>query len=941
MATKHSNHLLASAFDDALTQLSQIFNSSAAHGTAEPQSETSVNQPALILYSPIEGGEGVIDLTVKLMAESTDAFVKEIDILQLVSEQPKSFWTDLSKAEGNEGSESDSDSEDNNAAGYFNMQEPINNAKLSKLVDSAISKSNNPSEVGEQPKSNRHIVYIRDFGFLATFAPTCYKRIVDTVLQRRSQDGNDKPAEISTAVILGASPLLIKGGLFQKESSKKRGRRDSSPGPSFMSFLMSLRPESQSNSENSSLDDWGEGKDAEKLRDQRLRQQHEMWNNGSLTDHIHTHLGRTRVLAGGSSQSKRLPTCVVVPTKRDPKQERLAREKRRLELNWLQVQMALLATGGELNNKDRPSESGESPDDFTSKCKGNVVGYGAIKRVADRAMGQARASPESSGSAPITITWEEYCAAWSAEEQRDRERANWMKSSVPTKQAGSEDNDTDGKSPSEDGDAESEVDTVDPLVEWVKKQGLTSYEEKMLNCLVRPADIPTGFDAVHLPDATIDAIRTLVSLRLICPEAFETGILKQNNMSGALLFGPPGTGKTHLAKAVAKESGARMISIKASDIHEKYVGEGEKSIEALFKLARRLKPCIIFIDEADALFGARVAAKDNCSRWRTDMLTQFTQEMDGMLSSDVVVIGATNRPADLDDAILRRLPCRVLVELPDPDAREAILSILLKDEQLDSDVSLKDLADRTPTYSGSDLKNLCVKAAFESAKELANVSWTDKKWKKMKPSSSGISTPPASDSGTNGARPNTPTYTRKLAKRHFMSALKEVRASTSEKQTSLTELRRWNEQFGSGGQSGRTGGYSGGTGSYSGGTSGYSGGTGGYSAGTGGYSGGAGGYFGGTGGYSDRSGGYSGTTNGYSGISQPASTNDYSGSIEGTGNNGTSGQNPPGLDSNWRKKLGISGSGSGAMAGCTFGPPPGTNEMGTSLPGASAVGAGA
>ncbi|ELU35948.1 ATPase [Rhizoctonia solani AG-1 IA] len=207
---------------------------------------------------------------------------------------------------------------------------------------------------------------------------------------------------------------------------------------------------------------------------------------------------------------------------------------------------------------------------------------------------------------------------------------------------------------------------------------MDSYERQMLDCLIRPGtqqswrmhykvisyrwvhidDLQSGFDAVHLPDSTIETIRTVVSLQLVCPEAFQTGILKQYNMSGALLFGPPGTGKTLLAKAIAKESGARMLSVKPSDILERvstaFPGEEEKKVQALFKLARRLKPCVIFIDEVDALFGARMSARnDNSSRWRTDMLTQFTQEMDGMLSSDVIVIGATNRPFDLDDAIIR------------------------------------------------------------------------------------------------------------------------------------------------------------------------------------------------------------------------------------------------------------------------------------------------
>ncbi|CCO32534.1 Protein MSP1 AltName: Full=Tat-binding homolog 4 [Rhizoctonia solani AG-1 IB] len=295
-------------------------------------------------------------------------------------------------------------------------------------------------------------------------------------------------------------------------------------------------------------------------------------------------------------------------------------------------------------------------------------------------------------------------------------------------------------------------------------------------------------------------------------------------MSGALLFGPPGTGKTLLAKAIAKESGARMLSIKPSDILEKCVGEDEKNIRALFKLARRLKPCVIFIDEADALFGARISAKqEKSARWRTDMLTQFTQEMDGMLSSDVTVICATNRPFDLDDAIIRRLPCRMLVDLPDTAARKAILGILLREENLGADVDLMELANQTPQFSGSDLKHVCVMAAYESAKELANISWNDKKGKKPDSSISLVSglslVPPESGirqadepvaSGSETGKDKEPTSDkariREIGKRHFAHALGQVRASTSETQNSLVELRRWDQKFGSSSHSNRSAG---------------------------------------------------------------------------------------------------------------------------------------
>ncbi|KAF8595721.1 AAA-domain-containing protein [Ceratobasidium sp. AG-I] len=395
------------------------------------------------------------------------------------------------------------------------------------------------------------------------------------------------------------------------------------------------------------------------------------------------------------------------------------------------------------------------------------------------------------------------------------------------------------------------------LIERVKRQKLGQYERPFLDCIVDTTQITTNFESVCLPEDTVDTLRSLVSLPLLCPEEFKAGILKQHTMSGALLFGPPGTGKTLFAQAVAKESGANMISVKPSDIMDKYVGESEKLVHGLFELARRLHPCIVFIDELDALFGSRThAGQQSSARWHTSMLTEFMQEMDGLMTSQVVVIGATNRPFDLDDAVLRRLPCRMLVDLPDKAAREEILKIMLREEALAEDVKLENLAGRTDSYSGSDLKNLCVAAAVNAVKDNVTVPWKtgSKKGKERAPGqsfartrpsasitpvteptgatitevldapsatgpddttdsssatpkstadstepSANASSPPSS-TGLEPARNKSPFVTsRVLANKHFTHALSQVGASSSADQTTLNEIRTWNTKYGSGG----------------------------------------------------------------------------------------------------------------------------------------------
>jgi SpoVK/Ycf46/Vps4 family AAA+-type ATPase len=243
----------------------------------------------------------------------------------------------------------------------------------------------------------------------------------------------------------------------------------------------------------------------------------------------------------------------------------------------------------------------------------------------------------------------------------------------------------------------------------------TKHEKRLMPGIADPDSIKTTFDQVHVPKDTLEAIRTLTSLSLIRPDAFNYGVLANEKISGALLYGPPGTGKTLLAKAVAKESGSMVLEVSGSSIMDKYVGEGEKNVSAIFSLARKLSPCIVFLDEADAIFASRNSGRERTSH--RDILNQFLKEWDGLNDLSVFVMVATNRPFDLDDAVIRRLPRRLLVDLPTQEDRKEILKIHLRGEQLDESVDLDDLAKRTPLYSGSDLKNVAVSAALACVKE--------------------------------------------------------------------------------------------------------------------------------------------------------------------------------------------------------------------------------
>ncbi|XP_004582774.2 spastin isoform X3 [Ochotona princeps] len=224
------------------------------------------------------------------------------------------------------------------------------------------------------------------------------------------------------------------------------------------------------------------------------------------------------------------------------------------------------------------------------------------------------------------------------------------------------------------------------------------------------------FDDIAGQELAKQALQEIVILPSLRPELF-TGL--RAPARGLLLFGPPGNGKTMLAKAVAAESNATFFNISAASLTSKYVGEGEKLVRALFAVARELQPSIIFIDEVDSLLCERREGEHDASR---RLKTEFLIEFDGVQSAGddrVLVMGATNRPQELDEAVLRRFIKRVYVSLPNEETRLLLLkNLLCKQGSPLSQKELAQLARMTDGYSGSDLTALAKDAALGPIREL-------------------------------------------------------------------------------------------------------------------------------------------------------------------------------------------------------------------------------
>ena len=252
---------------------------------------------------------------------------------------------------------------------------------------------------------------------------------------------------------------------------------------------------------------------------------------------------------------------------------------------------------------------------------------------------------------------------------------------------------------------------------------LNSHELRLLGDVILPSDVGTRFTDIGGQDRAVHDLQSYVVAPLRFPELYRHSSIAQRP-TGVLLYGPPGCGKTMMAKAIAAEGQAAFISVSPSSLEHKYVGETPKAVGALFGLARKLAPTVIFIDEVDGLLGARAEGEQS---WSLGLKSSLLQHWDGLTASVkpqrqqhersakgskssappawVVVLGATNRPWALDEAALRRMPRQIRIDLPDASGRADILRRLLAKERCDPSCAsqLGRVAAVTAGFSGSDL----------------------------------------------------------------------------------------------------------------------------------------------------------------------------------------------------------------------------------------------
>lgn len=263
----------------------------------------------------------------------------------------------------------------------------------------------------------------------------------------------------------------------------------------------------------------------------------------------------------------------------------------------------------------------------------------------------------------------------------------------------------------------------------IEELTLSSYEETIAGEVISPKDIPVSFDDIGGLDSIIEELREGIIYPLTMPHLYTSHSSLLSAPSGVLLYGPPGCGKTMLAKALAKESGACFINLHISTLTEKWYGDSNKLVAAVFSLARKLQPTIVFIDEIDAVLGQRRSGEHEASGM---VKAEFMTHWDGLASSTsdngaqrICILGATNRIQDIDEAILRRMPKKFPVGLPTAGQRRQIFELTLKDTKVDrtryrsggAAFDLDALVRMSAGMSGSDIKEACRDAAMVPVRE--------------------------------------------------------------------------------------------------------------------------------------------------------------------------------------------------------------------------------
>ena len=262
----------------------------------------------------------------------------------------------------------------------------------------------------------------------------------------------------------------------------------------------------------------------------------------------------------------------------------------------------------------------------------------------------------------------------------------------------------------------------------LEKLDLNAHEQRIALDVLSPDELGVSFSDIGGMEEELEEVIDNVVLPMKMWKEYGHSMSDMITCpAGVLLYGRPGTGKTMTAKAVARECNASFINLKAGAVVDKWMGESEKLVAATFSLARKLAPSVIFIDEIDTILRKR-SGLDSSAGTLASMQGTLLAEWDGIKgenadsnSAPVVVLGATNRPMDLDAAILRRMPVQIRTKMPDLTGRVDVLSKQLKEEQLGRGVDIHEIAMRTEEFSGSDLKEVVRVALMTRAKRAIKI----------------------------------------------------------------------------------------------------------------------------------------------------------------------------------------------------------------------------